>query len=306
MSGAVKIHPLKDNQRLAVAPEDTVWLSASAGTGKTQVLSSRVLRLLLQDGVDPSQILCLTFTKAGATEMAARVNATLATWVRLSDEDLFRHLEAIGATADPDTRAKARTLFAAVLDCPGGGLRIDTIHAFAQWLLAAFPAEAGLIPGTRPMEDRDRDLLARQVLAQLLLDAEARGDAKLLDSLAALSLRMAPEEVERFLLRCAGAYDLWLGPASWIRRCGPRSTACSASPPMPTKARSMRFAPTTSSTLRPCGGAGRRSPPGTARPAATGPRRSMPGSPKTPKCVWRRSRTFISASLPRRPTRRSS
>jgi ATP-dependent helicase/nuclease subunit A len=215
MSGAAQVHPLKDNQRLAVAPEDTVWLSASAGTGKTQVLSSRVLRLLLQDGVDPSQILCLTFTKAGATEMAGRINATLATWVRLSDEELFRHLEAIGAAADPATRAKARTLFAAVLDCPGGGLRIDTIHAFAQWLLAAFPAEAGLIPGTRPMEDRDRDLLARQVLAQLLLDAEARGDSRLLDSLAALSLRMAPEEVERFLLRCAGAHELWLGTGSW-------------------------------------------------------------------------------------------
>ena len=219
MSGAqnsgTQVHPLKDNQRLAVAPEDTVWLSASAGTGKTQVLSSRVLRLLLQEGVDPSQILCLTFTKAGATEMAARINATLATWVRLSDEDLFRHLEAIGAPSDPATRDKARTLFAAVLDCPGGGLRIDTIHAFAQWLLAAFPTEAGLIPGTRPMEDRDRDLLARQVLAQLLLDAEARGDSPLLDSLAALSLRMAPEDVERFLLRCAGAHELWLGPGSW-------------------------------------------------------------------------------------------
>ena len=85
MSGASndggQVHPLKDNQRLAVAPEDTVWLSASAGTGKTQVLSSRVLRLLLQPDVDPSQILSLTFTKAGATEMAARINATLATWL---------------------------------------------------------------------------------------------------------------------------------------------------------------------------------------------------------------------------------
>ena len=226
MSGAggqgAQVHPLKDNQRLAVAPEDTVWLSASAGTGKTQVLSSRVLRLLLQRDVDPSQILCLTFTKAGATEMAARINATLATWVRLSEEDLFRHLEAIGAPSDPETRARARTLFAAVLDCPGGGLRIDTIHAFAQWLLAAFPTEAGLIPGTRPMEDRDRDLLARQVLAQLLLDAETRGDAKLLDSLAALSLRMAPDEVERFLLRCASANALWLGAGSWTPPLAPR------------------------------------------------------------------------------------
>ena len=69
-----RVFPLKGNQCGAVDPRETVWLSASAGTGKTQVLSARVLRLLLQPGVTPSQILCLTFTKAGAAEMAVRVN----------------------------------------------------------------------------------------------------------------------------------------------------------------------------------------------------------------------------------------
>ena len=214
--GDAKIWPLLDNQRLAVEPGDTVWLSASAGTGKTQVLSSRVLRLLLQPGVEPSQILCLTFTKAGATEMAARINETLARWVRADPVGLASELKAIGADFGPAEQQRARTLFAAVLDCPGGGLRIDTIHAFAQWLLAAFPGEAGIVPGTRPMEDRDRDLLSRQVLADLLLDAEARGDARLLDAVADLSLRMGPDAVEAWLQRCAGARDLWLGPGSWI------------------------------------------------------------------------------------------
>ncbi|MDG2004796.1 MAG: UvrD-helicase domain-containing protein, partial [Novosphingobium sp.] len=95
MSGSATVHPLHENQMKAVEPEETVWLSASAGTGKTQVLSSRVLRLLLKPGVDPSQILCLTFTKAGATEMASRINGTLAEWVRLSEADLFERLEAI-------------------------------------------------------------------------------------------------------------------------------------------------------------------------------------------------------------------
>ena len=90
MSGAATVCPLHGNQMAAVDPLDTVWLSASAGTGKTQVLSSRVLRLLLQPGVEPSQVLCLTFTKAGATEMAARINGTLAQWVRLSDIELVR------------------------------------------------------------------------------------------------------------------------------------------------------------------------------------------------------------------------
>jgi ATP-dependent helicase/nuclease subunit A len=215
MSAGDQVRPLVGNQLSAVAPDETVWLSASAGTGKTQVLSSRVLRLLLQDDVEPAQILCLTFTKAGATEMAERIGQTLARWVRADPASLGKELDAIGADTGPVTRARARTLFAKVLDCPGGGLRIDTIHAFAQWLLAAFPTEAGLVPGTRPMEDRDRDLLARQVLADLLVDAEERGDARLLDALAGLTLRMAPEDVEAWLLRCAAARDLWFGTGSW-------------------------------------------------------------------------------------------
>jgi ATP-dependent helicase/nuclease subunit A len=133
------VFELKGEQRAAACPEDNVWLSASAGTGKTQVLSARVLRLLLCEEVDPSQILCLTFTNAGAAEMANRVNAVLARWVRLPETKLFEELDRLGAPNDPATRERARSLFASVLDCPGGGLRIDTIHAFSQWLLANFP-----------------------------------------------------------------------------------------------------------------------------------------------------------------------
>ncbi len=215
MSGSAKVWPLAGNQRPAVDPRETVWLSASAGTGKTQVLSARVLRLLLQGDVAPSQILCLTFTKAGATEMAARINEVLASWVRARPEALARDLKAIGADFTPHVQDRARTLFAEVLDCPGGGLRIDTIHAFAQWLLAAFPHEAGLTPGTRAMEDRDRALLLRQVLADLLIDAEHRGDNATLDALAALSLRLGPDDVQRYLLRCAEARGAWFGTGAW-------------------------------------------------------------------------------------------
>ena len=211
-----RLFPLQGNQARAVDPHQTVWLSASAGTGKTQVLSARVLRLLLQDGVQPSQLLCLTFTKAGAAEMATRVNEVLADWVRMPDEQLALQLAAIGAPTSPAIRARARTLFASVLDCPGGGLRINTIHAFSQWLLAGFPEEAGLTPGTRAMEDRDRALLSRDVLSSLLLEAEARGDQARLDALAALSLRMGPEDVERFLLRCADCREAWFGAGAWM------------------------------------------------------------------------------------------
>ena len=215
MSAQATLHPLAGNQARAVSPADSVWLSASAGTGKTQVLTARVLRLLLEPGVRPEQILCLTFTKAGATEMAARINETLARWVRANDGLLGLELSAIGADIGPDTRKRARTLFAGVLDCPGGGLRIDTIHAFSQWLLAAFPEEAGLSAGARPMEEHEGRLLARQVLGELLTDAETRGDAAVLDALASLSLKLGPEAVERYLTRCAQARELWLGPGGW-------------------------------------------------------------------------------------------
>ena len=224
MSDAPKVFPLHGNQMEAVRPDEVVWLSASAGTGKTQVLSSRVLRLLLQPDVEPSQILCLTFTKAGAAEMAGRINDKLARWVRMDQTHLFNELQAIGANGGPGEIARARTLFAKVLDCPGGGLRIDTIHAFSQWLLAAFPLEAQLVPGARPMEDRERAMLARRVLSDLLVAAESDplGDPQLLDAVAELSLRMGPDAVESYLLRCASAREAWFGTGAFQEPMRPR------------------------------------------------------------------------------------
>ena len=206
MSG--KVYPLIGHQRDAVDPQESVWLSASAGTGKTQVLSARVLRLLLEPGADPSQILCLTFTKAGAAEMAVRVNEVLARWVRMEDTQLAEELGNLGARTDPDTRARARSLFARVLDCPGGGLRIDTIHAFAQYLLAAFPAEAEILPGSQPMEDRERDLLSREVLGELL----EGGDPRFVAAIAEMSRRKGADAVRGWLMKCAGYLDLWKLP----------------------------------------------------------------------------------------------
>lgn len=210
-----KVFPLSVSQLRAVDPRDSVWLSASAGTGKTQVLSARVLRLLLRPDVRPEQILCLTFTKAGAAEMATRVNEVLAGWVRMDDALLAGDLLKIGADNDPATIARARTLFASVLDCAGGGLRIDTIHAFAQWLLAAFPGEAGLEPGSKPMEDRDRELLAYRVLSDLLVQWQDNGEAEAIAAVENLSVRVGPDDARKWLMRCAAAREVWFGPGAW-------------------------------------------------------------------------------------------
>lgn len=209
MSG--QVYPLQGAQRDAVNPRDSVWLSASAGTGKTQVLSARVLRLLLEEGTEPSDILCLTFTKAGAAEMAVRVNEVLARWVRMDDTKLGIEMAHVGASITPESRDRARSLFARVLDCPGGGLRIDTIHAFAQWLLGAFPGEADILPGTRAMEDRERALLADEVLATLISGA----DEETLSAIRELSIRKGPAGVRKWLMRCAASLELWQGHTGW-------------------------------------------------------------------------------------------
>uniref|UniRef100_UPI0035C9F3AD double-strand break repair helicase AddA n=1 Tax=uncultured Sphingomonas sp. TaxID=158754 RepID=UPI0035C9F3AD len=195
---------LKDAQARASDPGGHVWLSASAGTGKTQVLTARVFRLLLT-GVDPGAILCLTFTKAGAAEMAARIGDRLAAWVRMPETELASDLHALGEEPTPALRARARTLFAKVLDAPGGGIRIQTIHGFCQSLLAAFPVEAGLVPGFRPIEAREEAVMARDALAEMLLAAEDEGRETPITTVGALSLRLGEGEAEKFLLACARA-----------------------------------------------------------------------------------------------------
>jgi ATP-dependent helicase/nuclease subunit A len=202
MSKRFKTLPaLRDEQALASDPRVHAALSASAGTGKTQVLTARVLRLLLK-GARPESILCLTFTKAAAAEMANRVGARLAAWVRLKDSELAADLLALGESNDPRTRERARELFAKVLDCPGG-LKIQTIHSFAQSLLAAFPAEAGIVPGFRPIEGRAEQELVRRTLAELMASVEASGDEALIGDVQKLSRRLGEAGAVEYLQACA-------------------------------------------------------------------------------------------------------
>jgi ATP-dependent helicase/nuclease subunit A len=152
-------------QRLATEPGTSVWVAASAGTGKTSVLTRRVLRLLLprpdgQPGTPPARILCLTFTKAAASEMKLRLTTTLAQWATLPLEaaspdapSLTQELaKLLGRAPTAVEITAARRLFAAVVDTPGG-LRIMTIHAFCTAILGTFPLEAGLPPQFRTLED---------------------------------------------------------------------------------------------------------------------------------------------------------
>jgi len=206
MSQRFKPFPrLGGEQALAADPVAHAALSASAGSGKTQVLTARVLRLLLK-GVRPEAILCLTFTKAAAAEMANRIGSRLSTWVRLKRSELWADLEALGEQPNELLVERARQLFARVLDC-AGGLKIQTIHAFAQSLLAAFPAEAGITPGFQPIEGRAEQELVRRTLADLMADAEGRGDEALICDVQCLSRRIGETGAVEYLQACARRYD---------------------------------------------------------------------------------------------------
>jgi len=159
-------------QRAAADPAASVWVAASAGTGKTKVLTDRVLSLLLS-GSEPARILCLTFTKAAAAEMAIRIQERLSEWATMSDVKLRKSLaDLTGDDAEPETLDRARRLFARVLDAPGG-MRIETIHAFCQSLLRRFPLEAGIPPHFEVMEERSAREALDQARAQVL--AASRG-----------------------------------------------------------------------------------------------------------------------------------
>ena len=208
-----ELKPLQQTQLQASDPQVHAAVSASAGTGKTQVLTSRVLRLLLRRA-RPESILCLTFTKAAAAEMANRIGEQLAVWVRLKESELGADLLKLGEPNDPETRQQARQLFARVLDCPGG-LKVQTIHAFAQSLLATFPAEAGIVPGFQPIEGRAEQELVRRTLADLIADAEERRDSQLIADVQCLSRRLGETGAVDYLRLCADRHEAL---AAWGNR----------------------------------------------------------------------------------------
>ncbi len=151
----------------AADPDVSTWLSANAGSGKTRVLTDRVARLLLRR-VSPQNILCLTYTKAAASEMQNRLFRRLGEWAMKGDVELRTALQDLGVGQDlhPADLTHARTLFARAIETPGG-LKIQTIHSFCASLLRRFPMEAGVSPFFREIEDRSAKLLREEVVEDL-------------------------------------------------------------------------------------------------------------------------------------------
>ena len=183
-------------QQQASDPSRSSWVSAHAGSGKTTVLTRRVIRLLTR-GVSPARILCLTFTRAAAAEMAQRVFRVLSDWTELDDDALAARLVDIGeapeqGNGEAQLRA-ARRLFAAAIDTPGG-LKIQTLHAFCERLLHAFPFEAEVAANFRVLEDVDGARLLQAAIERTL--GAARQDGALGAAFAEVAERLSGERLQ--------------------------------------------------------------------------------------------------------------
>lgn len=199
-------------QARATDPHGSAWVSANAGSGKTYVLSRRVIRLLLQ-GTDPSRILCLTFTKAAAAEMAKRVFSELGRWTTMPDAHLAREIATLeGAAPSPAKLAVARRLFAEALDTPGG-LKIQTIHAFCERLLHQFPLEANVAGHFEVLDDRNAEALKDEARRAVLGEAADAPDSEIGRALKTVLAKVSDRTTEDSLRQFIDARDALRG---WI------------------------------------------------------------------------------------------
>lgn len=190
MSDTTTLDDTGRRQAAAADPQASVWVSANAGSGKTHVLINRVIRLLLA-GTAPERILCLTFTKAAAAEMASRLYDRLGEWAVMDEVALAEKLtELEGVAPDAAKLLSARLLFARAIETPGG-LKIQTIHAFCERLLGRFPLEAGVPPHFEILDDRTAaELMAEardEVLAEIGETERASVDPELVSAFETVS-----------------------------------------------------------------------------------------------------------------------
>jgi len=192
---------MRDPSMIASDPEISAWVAANAGAGKTYTLANRVARLLLAD-TEPQRILCLTFTKAAAAEMQERLFKQLGEWSMLPDEDLRVRIVAIGGDAHTYL-PKARRLFAAALETPGG-LKVLTLHAFCQIVLSRFPLEADIPPAFEVLDDASaRELIGEA--RQRVLERAGSGEETLAAAVALLVTETSEATLAKILTAGLGA-----------------------------------------------------------------------------------------------------
>lgn len=196
-------------------PSVSAWASANAGSGKTHVLTQRVIKLLLR-GEDPAKILCITFTKAAAATMATRVFDTLSTWTALDDSELDDSIRDIGFRPDEALRTRARRLFALALETPGG-LKVQTIHAFCTSLLHQFPFEADAGARFEVLDDATQTQMLDKLTLDVMLQGAAQPDSAIGRALADAVKAAADQTFKELIAEAVGQRD---AIEQWVTRTG--------------------------------------------------------------------------------------
>ena len=202
-------------QHDASDPTVSAWASANAGSGKTHVLTQRVIKLLLR-GEDPAKILCITFTKAAAATMATRVFNTLSAWTALDDADLDQAIRDIGVAPDEKLRTRARRLFALALETPGG-LKVQTIHAFCTSLLHQFPFEADAGAGFEVLDDATQSQMLETLTLDVMLEGAAQPGSAIGHALADAIKAAADQTFRELITEAVGQRDTI---EAWVARTG--------------------------------------------------------------------------------------
>ena len=200
MTGNPVIEKATLAQNQAADPSSSIWVSANAGTGKTRVLTNRILRLLL-DGNRAADILAVTYTRAAASEMRNRLFGELAGWAVSDGTSLEDKLKKVGIRQPSmEQTGRARKLFATLLDEPVG-IRIETIHAFSQSVLRRFPIEADLQPWFDIATDSQAAGMKHEAVSNVLRSGEPRvveALAELVRDHAETTLREQVESLMRY------------------------------------------------------------------------------------------------------------
>jgi ATP-dependent helicase/nuclease subunit A len=211
---------VREVQVRAADPDVSAFVSANAGAGKTYVLAQRVINLLLR-GVDPAKILCITFTKTAAPNMANEVFKRLAAWTALTDAALDREIAlSIGHKPGAEQRARARRLFASALETPGG-LKVQTIHAFCTRLLHQFPFEANVAARFTVLDEAATTQLLNQLTLDVLLEAAAQPDGALgraLETAIVVAADQTFKDVIGDAIRERDAIAAWMARAGSIAK----------------------------------------------------------------------------------------
>jgi ATP-dependent helicase/nuclease subunit A len=212
MSAAADYDRTRIHQQEASDPDASAWVIANAGSGKTHVLTQRVIRLLLA-GADPAAILCLTFTKVAAAEMARRVFGTLGRWAMLPEHELRKEITAVqGGAPTAQEVQRARRLFATALETPGG-LKIQTIHAFCEKLLHQFPFEANVAGQFSVLDDSAARALISQARSVVINKAAAEPESRLGRAMRHLAENATDMQIDGALdavIAARGPIRLWM------------------------------------------------------------------------------------------------